>query len=118
MITGAVDADGAPVISLSVAGRTWKAIIDTGFNGDLELPQALGPSVNARFFGRGRANLAGGQAIEEEYYLVDFPFDGSTVRALASFVTGSEILIGTRLLQDHRLEIDFPARKVSLSRTL
>jgi predicted aspartyl protease len=118
MIGGIVDAEGAPVIQLSLAGRTWKAVLDTGFNGDLELPYALGPTVNARYFARGRADLAGGQNIEEEYYLVDFPFDGRTVRALASFVPGTEILIGTRLLREHRLEIDFPARLVRLERTI
>src|SRR5262249_17475686 len=116
VITGAVDADGVPVVHLTVAGRTWRATIDTGFNGDLELPYALGPSVNARFLGRGQATLAAGQSIEEEYYLVDFPFDGRPVTALASFTAGTEILVGTRLLRDHRLEIDFPARQVKLER--
>lgn len=116
MIRGSVDADGAPVISLSVGQRSWRAVVDTGFNGDLELPYALVPAVNARFFAHGRANLAGGQSVEEEYYLVDFPFDGQTVRAVASFVNGDEILVGTRLLRKHRLVIDFSTREVELER--
>ncbi len=41
MICGVVEAGGAPVIYLSLAGQSWRAIIDTGFNGDLELPYAL-----------------------------------------------------------------------------
>jgi hypothetical protein len=41
---------------------------------------------------------------------VDFPFDGQTVRVQATFVDGDEILIGTRMLRDYRLRIDFPAR--------
>jgi hypothetical protein len=39
-----------------------------------------------------------------------------TVQALVSFVIGREILIGTRLLRDYRLGIDFPARQVTLER--
>jgi hypothetical protein len=33
--------EGEPVIMLTVAGQTWSATIDTGFNGELELPDAL-----------------------------------------------------------------------------
>lgn len=102
----------------SPCGSNLEATIDTGFTGDLDLPYALGPNVNARFFGRGRANLAGGQSIKEEYYLVDFPCDGNTVRAVASFVHGAEILIGTRLLCDYRLELDFLTRRVHLDRSI
>ena len=52
MIAGSVNADGIPLLRLAVAARSWPAIVDTGFNGDLELPQSLHASVNARFKGR------------------------------------------------------------------
>jgi hypothetical protein len=58
--------------------------------------------------------LAGGQSVEEDVYLVDFPFDGRTVRVEATFVSGREILIGTQLLRQYRLAIHFPARTVVL----
>lgn len=116
MIEGIVDEKGLPVVTLLIAGQEWKATIDTGFNGDLELPYALGPHVSARFFGRGLSYLAGGQSLEEEHYLVDFPFDGRVVRALATFVTGDEILIGTHLLTDYHLLINFPTAEVKLER--
>ena len=117
MIEGIVDENGIPVIMLLIAGQEWKAIIDTGFNGDLELPFALGSFVNPRIFGVGVSQLAGGQSIEEEHYFVDFPFDGRVVRALASFVSGDEILIGTHLLSDYRLMIDFQSAEVKLELT-
>jgi predicted aspartyl protease len=116
VIEGIVDEKGIPVVSLTIAGQEWQATIDTGFNGDLELPYALGSHVNPQCFGRGLSLLAGGQSVEEEHYLVDFPFDGRTVRALATFVPGDEILIGTHLLSDYRLLIDFPASEVKLER--
>ena len=43
MITGSVTADGVPVVPITVADKEWRATIDTGFNGDLELPEALRP---------------------------------------------------------------------------
>lgn len=52
MIVGVVTEDGIPMITLPVAGRNWSATIDTGFNGDLELPTALRLDLNPQFFGR------------------------------------------------------------------
>ncbi len=73
-------------MTLSIAGQDWPAIIDTGFNGDLELPEELRASLNARYVGRVASALAGGQRIEEDVYVVEFPFDGHTLHAEATFV--------------------------------
>jgi predicted aspartyl protease len=112
-----VTADGDPIITIPIVGQDWTAIIDTGFNGDLELPDALRVPLHARLLGYIVSNLAGGQRIVEENYRVDFPFDGQTIQADVTFVPGDELLIGTRLLRDHRLEIDFPNRIVQLTKT-
>ena len=61
--------------------------------------------------------LAAGLSISEEYFRVQFPFDGQVVAVDATFAPGNTILIGTHLLKDHRLEIDFPARTVKIERT-
>lgn len=116
MIVGTVTDDGVPVIMLLVADQTWPGIIDTGFNGDVELPDTLRPALHPQFIGRISSVLAGGQRVEEDVYLVDFPFDDRSVRAEATFVPGSEILIGTQLLRQYRLEIHFPERTVLLER--
>ena len=117
MIAGIVTEDGVPVIDVGAGGQQWQAIIDTGFNGDLELPERLRPRVNARLVARATSLLAANQQIEEDVFLVDFPFDGQTVRAQATFVDGDEILIGTRMLRDYRLRIDFPARAVTIEKS-
>jgi len=109
---GTVNKDGVPTIVLSIVSRNWTAVIDTGFNGDLELPETLRPFVNARFLCRSHSLLAGGQVIEEDTYLVDFPFDGRTIAAEATFVGTGDILVGTHLLKEYRLEVDFPAARV------
>jgi len=116
VIVGNVTSDGVPVVDLPVSEQTWAAIIDTGFNGDVELPEGLRPFVNPRFKGRFHSMLAGGQTILEDIYEIDFPFEGELVAAEATFVENHKILVGTRLLRHHRLEIDFPGGTVKLER--
>ncbi len=116
MITGTVTPGRLPVITVAVGGLDYRAIIDTGFSGDLELPASMASALNPRFIGRGRSVLAGGQTVEEDCYLVDFPFDGRVMQATVTFVTGGEVLIGTRFLRDYRLEIDFVAQELILER--
>src|SRR5215831_3087610 len=93
VLTGTVTDDGLPQLLLTVAGQSWPATIDTGFNGALELPNHLRQAVNARFIGRIQVALGGGQHMEEDLYLVDFPFDGEILLAEATFVPGQEILL-------------------------
>jgi predicted aspartyl protease len=116
MIMGTVTDGGEPVVLLPVGGRDWRAVIDTGFSGNLELPDALRGAVNPRYTADVYSILAGGVEIIEDGYDVDFPFDGRMFAADATFVDGETILIGTRLLRDYRLEIDFVARTVKLDR--
>lgn len=116
MIHGVVSENGVPTVTLPVAGQSWPAIIDTGFNGDLELPETLRSHVNARFKGQFHSLLAGGQRVVEDTYQVEFPFEDRTVIAEATFVSGQEILIGTNLLRQYRLEIHFPLASIKLER--
>ena len=116
MIRGTVTAVGVPTIILSLAGRDWTATIDTGFNGDLELPESLRGFLNPHYLGRVSSTLAGGQSVEEDVFVVDFPFDGAVVQAEATFVAGSHVLIGTHLLRQYSLRIDFVKRVVELER--
>ncbi len=107
MIRGAVGSDRLPRVRLTVADREWPAVIDTGFNGDLELPRALASAVSAEYGGTIYSVLADGTRIFEEGYRVVFPFDGEPLPAVATFADVDELLIGTRLLRRHRLEIGF-----------
>lgn len=116
MIQGQVSEKGIPTISLPVAGSDWPATVDTGFNGDLELPEALRMSVNPRYSGQISSALAGGQVIDEDTFDVDFPFDGEMILATATFVPAGNILIGTKLLKQHRLLIRFVSKTVELER--
>lgn len=116
MIAGVVTEEGVPAIDVVVGGINIRAIIDTGFNGELELPERLRSHVNPRLVGRVVSLLAANQQVEEDVYLVDFPFDGAFIRAQATFVAGAKILIGTRMLREYRLAVDFPARTVAVEK--
>ena len=52
MISGIVTDDGVPIIEVEAGGERWQAIIDTGFNGELELLDRLQSQANAKFVGR------------------------------------------------------------------
>jgi len=116
VIVGAVTDRRVPTISIAVGGAIYSAVIDTGFYGDLELPEALRAEVSARPLAQSLSLFAGGVTIVEDLFLVDFPFDGQSVEAEASFVEGDEILIGTKLLSAYRLEIDFVKRTVQIDK--
>ncbi len=116
MISGTVTQDGSPEIVVKIAGQAWRAVIDTGFNGDLELPLPLFSLLAPRKRGPVVSILAGGQSVVETAYELNFPFDGRMLLAEATFTSATEILIGTHLIRDYRLEVDFPARTVSLQR--
>lgn len=117
MIVGLVDPDGIPFIAVQVGGDVYRAVVDTGFNGDLELPEELREHVHPTPIGTRWANLASGQRHLDEMFLVEFPFDGENVNVEASFVQDvEEILIGTGLLAQYRLEVDFPQSKLVLKK--
>ncbi len=113
---GTVTLDGVPIITLQIAGREWRATIDTGFNGYLELPDVLLRPLNPQYIGQVTSILAGGQSIEEELYQVNFLFDDREIFAEATFVDDSDILIGTQLLRDYCLTINFVMRTVAIER--
>jgi predicted aspartyl protease len=116
VIEGQVTEERVPIIRIPIGGQVWPAVIDTGFNGFLELPENLRTGVNAKFIGLVQSTLAAGQVIMEANYEVEFPFDGKQIQAEATFASGDEILIGTALLGEHRLEIDFIGKDVLLKR--
>src|SRR5689334_6171687 len=116
MLSGFVDARNTPLVILEIGGREWEAIVDSGFNGYFELPSRGASAVEPQFRGSGISLLAGDQVVEEDYYAALVPFDGEIMDVLVTFVQGDRVLVGTRAMRSHRLEIDFPRLTVSLVR--
>jgi clan AA aspartic protease len=116
MIDGEVTDDGVPAIRLDLAGVSFDAIVDTGFNGDLELPLRLRERLKAHFVNSIVSILAAGQKVVEDVYAVEVPFNGRNIETEISFSDGDDVLIGTRLLREHCLQIDFVQQTVRLER--
>jgi predicted aspartyl protease len=115
-MTGEVDDSGTPIIRLTIAGQEWVATIDTGFNGDLELPDTLAPHFVLTLVAESSTTLAAGKVITEDIFAIQFPFDGEVMAAEATFAATDGILIGTGLLRRHRLDVNFVSRTVLLEK--
>jgi predicted aspartyl protease len=85
LIEGTVDDDGVPLVILASGNQTQAMIVDTGFNGDLELPEILRETLKPEFLGRIRSLLAGDHSIEEDLFAVRISFDGRMIEAEATF---------------------------------
>ena len=116
MIDGIVTEEGTPVVRLELDGDSWLTVVDSGFNGALELPLELKDRLSTVPMGTVRSELAAGVLVEEESFMIVLPFDGEKVLAQVTFADVEQALLGTELLTNHRLEIDFPARTVHLFR--
>ena len=51
MIEGHINEHGTPLIPLRIADQEWLAVVDTGFNGGLELPAVLAGVLDAESLG-------------------------------------------------------------------
>lgn len=118
MIEGIVTDDGSPLVVLTLAGRECPLVVDTGFNGCLELPEEFHDLLPKVSMGTMTSELAAGYCIEEESFMIRFELDGRIVAAQVTFAPVAQGLIGTELLAKHRLEIDFPEATLRLTRAI
>jgi clan AA aspartic protease len=116
MITGTVSASGTPTIQMVLEAKTWDVVVDTGFNGFLELPLSLKTALNPQYLFDSVSILAAGQTVVEQLFEVHIVFDGQPMMAEVTFVPGSQILLGTAMLKDHRLDINFRTCQVVIDR--
>ena len=116
MISGIVTGNGVPLIVLKLASEDWLTVVDTGFNGALELPAALSSRLILQSAGFITSELAAGVTVEEEAFRTFIEFDGEQIEVDVTFADVEQALLGTWLLAKHRLEIDFPKATVRLTR--
>ncbi len=119
-MTGSVDESGRALVRVqlknptSAAAAAFDAWIDTGFTGELVLPQRavaslglpLGPAVMAR--------LADGSEVQLETYtcLLEWFDEWKRIEVVAN--QGQYPLLGVGLLLDHDLHIDYRARTIAI----
>jgi clan AA aspartic protease len=109
MITGIVNADFEPIITLSIYGsdrkiRTQDAIVDTGFNGWLSLPTDLIAELNLKWKRRGRAVLGDGTECVFNIYEAVVVWDGNLV-TIPIDEADSEPLVGMSLMEGYQLTV-------------
>lgn len=116
MLHGRVTPQGEPVVSIQLVLRKrpvrFSAVIDTGFNGYLSVPRRLLVGSRWRAIGAEKFEIATGALVEQEIYLGEAIFAGDRGLVYTVATAARDILIGTKLLRDHILEIDFPTRRV------
>ena len=92
------------------------AIVDTGFDGHLCLPIRLAVHLGLELIGEQIIELADGTRRNELVFAGTVRFFDET-QAVEIMLTHSEdALIGTRLLDQYRVSIDFPGGRVKLRR--
>lgn len=91
------------------------AWIDTAFNGGLVLPRALIEQLGLVKESSAEAILADGKIVELETYACFFDWFGATYETQIVANDGEYPLLGTMLLADRKLEIDYKAMIVTLT---
>ncbi len=119
MITGVVNADLEATLRLTVRGPSGqiqkiRAVVDTGYNGCLTLPSAIIALLGLSWHRRGRVILADGSETDLDIYLGPVVWDRRK-RVIPIDEADTTPLVGTGLLGDHELKVEFrPRAKVTI----
>jgi clan AA aspartic protease len=92
--------------SASTPGLAIEFVVDTGFAGDLTLPETAVIALGFTFRRRIDANLADDSVVPMDLYEADITWEGKT-RRVGVLATGARPLLGTALLDGHDLTIRF-----------
>lgn len=116
MLKGKITDDLEPIVDIELIFQKEKilqiAVIDTGFNGSLSIPSKLIHESGWQFIGFERYEIADGKILEANVYLGKVIFDGSEheVECIASH--SKEILLGTKLLKNKVLFVNFKTKSL------
>lgn len=116
MVQGALRPRGTPVVPIEVAGQTYEAILDTGFEGGLQLPDVFQPIVGGNFVVREPIQYADGRIGHVDVFDVVVRFDGEDQVMRTQYADTDELILGVEALKDYRLDINFVTRSVLLER--
>jgi clan AA aspartic protease len=110
MILGSVNANREAIIQIAVLNdnkqiKAIKAVIDTGYTGDLMLPRAIVDDLGLILRGIQDAILGDGSIKIFEMYAGSVIWDGQ-IRRVEVNASETECLIGMGLLEDYKLEIE------------
>jgi clan AA aspartic protease len=98
-----------------ISGQTIECVIDTGFSGGLMLPRSFIEQIPYLEIGRETFILAGGGEIKADVVAVEASWLNN-VQSFASVISeGGDALIGTDLLKNTVLRIDYISSQVEIN---
>lgn len=83
-----------------------ECVVDTGFEGFLTLPPSVVADLDLPYLININANLANNSSVETDVHLATIIWNGME-RNVAVLAMGLRPLVGTALLEDYHLSIDF-----------
>ena len=109
MILGRVNANREAIIQIVVLNDrknslSIRGVIDTGYTGDIMLPKSIVEQLGLPAEGFQKGSLADGSSRMFEMYAGLVIWDGS-IREATVNVAETGVLIGMRLLENHKLEV-------------
>src|SRR6266536_2252536 len=111
--------DGKPKIELTVIGLDDKikipALVDTGFDGALMLSLPTALQIGLRLSNMVQVELADGSIKKEFVFEAKAVLDGETIPVDVLLTSSDENLVGTSLLQNQSLMIDFKRQIITLN---
>ena len=122
MIIGFVNESDEPVVEVKLdlgkEKRAVNAVIDTGFNGYISVPRKLIDESNWDFLGIEEYELASGELMREKVFLgrIEIGMEKLAVFILSS--NSSDTLIGTKLLRNRLLIINFADKTLKIEKVL
>lgn len=118
MIKGKISSNNEPLISLKLKGpvRTKQvlAVIDTGFKGYLAVPKNIIIEQGWQLIGSEKYEIATGALETFNVFLGEIEWENKSRPVYALVTNSKDILIGTKLLKDSILTINFCTKKVKI----
>jgi clan AA aspartic protease len=110
MILGIVNANREAIVQIAILSdrkqtKGIKAVIDTGYTGDLMLPRVIVDELGLTLRGIQNAILGDGSIKMFEMYVGSVIWDGQ-VRRVEVNASETECLVGMGLLEEYKLEIE------------
>jgi clan AA aspartic protease len=108
---GQANEAGEAVLTLQIrgyagAGFATQVVIDTGFSGHLALPQSLLESAGYQSDSQTSVIMADGSTILCDTYTIEIEWDGAW-RWVTAWPLGNLPLLGSDMLRDYQLQIDY-----------
>ncbi len=119
MIQAYFDDLGNPKVKIAVGGSRMQveveALIDTGFNAYIILPSLIATRLGLELTSVTWVELADGSVIRNSVFSGHTTFGGQSQEVEIMMTDSDEALIGTALLSNYKLTIDFVNRTVEIT---